>query len=151
MSRAQRGYQPRHAEASVLHTVIQEQLGDFLQAAADRADGAGLPEFIAREFREFLTCGARTRVMLSTLHGGSPGHDPNLTRHSYVPFDAQEADHSSHSSRAHFDRCRVGRAGRRSKAGQGEICAGHWSGVAGILGSDRLAEPAGVAQQRLCG
>ncbi|MDO8475833.1 MAG: hypothetical protein Q7W02_06480 [Candidatus Rokubacteria bacterium] len=26
-------------------------------AAADRADGAGLPEFIAREFREFLTCG----------------------------------------------------------------------------------------------
>jgi hypothetical protein len=32
-------------------------LDDFLRAAADRADGAGLPEFIAREFREFLTCG----------------------------------------------------------------------------------------------
>ena len=27
-----------------------------LRAAADRADGAGLPEFVAREFREFLTC-----------------------------------------------------------------------------------------------
>jgi hypothetical protein len=25
------------------------------RVAADRADGAGLPEFIAREFREFLT------------------------------------------------------------------------------------------------
>jgi hypothetical protein len=29
----------------------------FLQAAADRADGAGLPPFIAHELREFLTCG----------------------------------------------------------------------------------------------
>jgi hypothetical protein len=41
----------------VLHGVIQDHLDDFLRAAADRADGAGLPEFIAREFREFLTCG----------------------------------------------------------------------------------------------
>jgi hypothetical protein len=41
----------------VLHGVIREHLDDFLRAAADRADGAGLPEFIAREFREFLTCG----------------------------------------------------------------------------------------------
>jgi hypothetical protein len=30
-------------------------LDGILSAAADRA---GLPEFIAREFREFLTCGA---------------------------------------------------------------------------------------------
>ncbi len=41
----------------MLHGVIREHLDDFLRAAADRADGAGLPEFIAREFREFLTWG----------------------------------------------------------------------------------------------
>jgi len=44
-------------EAGVLHGVIREHLDEFLRAAADRADGAGLPEFITREFREFLTCG----------------------------------------------------------------------------------------------
>ncbi len=57
MDRARERYQPRHAEASVLHAVIRDHLDDFLRAAAARADGAGLPEFIAREFREFLTCG----------------------------------------------------------------------------------------------
>jgi hypothetical protein len=41
----------------VRHGVIRDHVDDFLRAAADRADGAGLPEFIAREFREFLTCG----------------------------------------------------------------------------------------------
>lgn len=41
----------------MLHIVIRHHLDDFLRTAADRADGAGLPEFIAREFREFLTCG----------------------------------------------------------------------------------------------
>ncbi|MBM2849512.1 MAG: hypothetical protein HW418_2454 [Anaerolineales bacterium] len=50
-------YRPRTAEASVLHLIIRQHLEDFLSAAADRADGAGLPEFITREFREFLTCG----------------------------------------------------------------------------------------------
>jgi hypothetical protein len=57
MGFARRSYQPRHAEASVLHIVIREHLDNFLRAAADRADGAGLPAFVAREFREFLTCG----------------------------------------------------------------------------------------------
>src|SRR5713101_1968522 len=57
MGRASERYQPRHAEASVLHGVIRDHLDEFLRAAADRADGAGLPEFTTREFREFLTCG----------------------------------------------------------------------------------------------
>ena len=57
MGCAQRSYPPRHAEASVLYRFIPEHLDDLLRAAADRAAGAGLPEFIAREFREFLTCG----------------------------------------------------------------------------------------------
>jgi hypothetical protein len=50
-------YRPRSAEASLLHLVIRQHLDDFLRAAAARADGARLPEFIAREFREFLACG----------------------------------------------------------------------------------------------
>ena len=41
----------------MLHRVIRDHVDDFLRAAAERADGAGLPEFVAREFREFLTCG----------------------------------------------------------------------------------------------
>ena len=41
----------------MLHGVSREHPDDFLRAAADRADGTGLPAFIAREFREFLTCG----------------------------------------------------------------------------------------------
>ena len=57
MARDHAMYRPRHAEASVLHAVIRQHLEDFLRTAADRADGAGLPEFIAREFREFLPCG----------------------------------------------------------------------------------------------
>ena len=43
-------------EAGVLHEVIRDHLDEFLRAAVDRADGTGLPEFITREFREFLTC-----------------------------------------------------------------------------------------------
>ena len=59
-------YRPRNAESSVLHVVILQHLEDFLRAAADRADGAGLPGFVAREFREFLTCGV-------LAHGSCPG------------------------------------------------------------------------------
>ena len=57
MALAHAEYRPRHAEASVFHLVIRQHLDEFLRAAADRADGAGLPEFVVREFREFLTCG----------------------------------------------------------------------------------------------
>jgi hypothetical protein len=41
----------------VLYTVIAEHLDGFLRATADRGDGSGLPAFVEREFREFLTCG----------------------------------------------------------------------------------------------
>ncbi len=73
MDCARRSYQPRHMEAGVLHEVIRDHLDEFLRAAVDRADGAGLPEFISREFREFLTCGvlahgfARGRQWVLTL------------------------------------------------------------------------------------
>jgi len=72
MRRARERYQPRHAEASVLHGVIRDHLDDFLRAAADRADGAGLPEFIARECREFLTCGVLAHGLARVA--GTGGH-----------------------------------------------------------------------------
>jgi hypothetical protein len=50
-------YRPRDAEHSVLHQVVREHLEPFLRAAAEAGDGVGLPQFVEREFREFLTCG----------------------------------------------------------------------------------------------
>ena len=54
-------YQPRDAQGSILHRVVRENLETFLREAADRTDGGGLPRFVEREFREFLTCGALGR------------------------------------------------------------------------------------------
>src|SRR5438034_1642698 len=47
--------------STVLHRVVRENLETFLREAADRTDGGGLPRFVEREFREFLTCGALGR------------------------------------------------------------------------------------------
>src|SRR5437870_13835267 len=48
-------YRPRDAEHTVLHQVIAEHLEAFLGAVTEAGDGAGLPQFVEREFREFLT------------------------------------------------------------------------------------------------
>jgi transposase-like zinc-binding protein len=50
-------YRPRDAEYTVLHQVIAEHLEAFLGVVAEPGDGAGLPQFVEREFREFLLCG----------------------------------------------------------------------------------------------
>ena len=50
-------YRPRDAEHTVLHRVIGEHLEAFLREAAEAGDGVGLPQFVEREFREFLMCG----------------------------------------------------------------------------------------------
>ncbi len=50
-------YRPRDAEHTVLHQVIALHLEVFLDAVAEAGDGAGLPQFVEREFREFLLCG----------------------------------------------------------------------------------------------
>jgi hypothetical protein len=47
-------YRPRDAEHTVLHQVIAEHLEAFLRAVAAAGDGAGLPQFVEREFRDFL-------------------------------------------------------------------------------------------------
>ena len=50
-------YRPRDAKHTVLHQVISEHLESFLHATAEAGDGVGLPQFVEREFREFLLCG----------------------------------------------------------------------------------------------
>ena len=50
-------YRPRDAEHTVLHQVVAEHLEAFLDAVAEAGDGVGLPQFVEREFREFLLCG----------------------------------------------------------------------------------------------
>src|SRR3970282_2229017 len=52
-----RVYRPRDAEHTVLHQVIALHLEAFLDAVAEAGDGAGLPQFVEREFRECLLCG----------------------------------------------------------------------------------------------
>jgi hypothetical protein len=50
-------YRPRDAEHTVLHQVVAEHLEAFLGAVAAAGDGAGLPQFVEREFRDFLLSG----------------------------------------------------------------------------------------------
>ena len=50
-------YQPREAEATVLHQVVKEHLATFVEDASRRSDGAGLPRFVERELSRFLECG----------------------------------------------------------------------------------------------
>ncbi len=56
-----RAYVPRTADQSVLHALVREHLETFLAETAERSDGAGLPAFVVREFREFLGCGVLAR------------------------------------------------------------------------------------------
>ena len=57
MACAEPVYRPRDAEHTVLHQVVAEHLDAFLRAAVEAGDGVGLPQFVEREVREFLTCG----------------------------------------------------------------------------------------------
>ena len=75
-------YRPRDAEHTVLHQVIGEHLEVFLGAAAEASDGAGLPPFVEREFREFLLCGV--------FEAGVPRFRcEGCWREPVVPFEAE--------------------------------------------------------------
>src|SRR5262249_20882732 len=50
-------YVRRQPEDTVLHQVVREHLETFLAEARLRGGGEGLPRFVERELREFLTCG----------------------------------------------------------------------------------------------
>ena len=50
-------YIRRHPEQSLLRTIVAEHLESFLADARRRGGGDGVPAFVERELREFLTCG----------------------------------------------------------------------------------------------
>jgi ribosomal protein S27E len=54
-------YEPRATAGTVLHHVVRTHLERFLAETAAATDGAGLPRFIEREFRDFLGCGQLER------------------------------------------------------------------------------------------
>ena len=64
-------YRPRDAEHTGLHQVIALHLEAFLDAVAEAGDGVGLPQFMEREFPEFLACGVFVIAIL---------HDPVVIR-----------------------------------------------------------------------
>jgi len=75
-------YRPRDAEHTVLHQVISEHLEPFLREAAEAGEGVGLPQFVEREFREFLTCGAFE-------HGFARFRCEGCAREHLVPFSCK--------------------------------------------------------------
>jgi len=77
-------YRPRQPERGVLHTVVRTHLETFLREAARRADGAGLPQFVEQEFREFLTCGV-------LAHGFARLRCDTCAEERLVPFSRRPA------------------------------------------------------------
>src|SRR5207244_4441537 len=82
-------YQPRAAEGTVLHRVVRENLETFLREAGHRTDGGGLPRFVEREFREFLTCGALGR-------GFARVRCENCTFERLVPFSCKRRGYAEY-------------------------------------------------------
>jgi len=79
---AQPTYRPRDAEHTVLHAVVRDHLDGFLREASTRGGGGGLPEFVEREFREFLTCGVLT-------HGFARFRCEGCALERFVPFSCK--------------------------------------------------------------
>jgi hypothetical protein len=61
LGRARCTYVRRQPEQTVLHQVVREHLETFLAEARRRGGGEGLPRFVERELREFVTCGVMAR------------------------------------------------------------------------------------------
>ena len=57
----------------------------FLGAVAEAGDGAGLPQFVEREFREFLTCGVFE-------HGVARLQCEGCRREHLVPFSCKRRE-----------------------------------------------------------
>ena len=65
-------YTPRTPTTGVLYDVVRGHLHTFLATVADRTDGAGVPGFVAREFRKFLGCGRLSRGFARVRCGEPP-------------------------------------------------------------------------------
>ena len=50
-------YRRREPEKTVLHHVVRENLSTFLERAAERSGGRGLPTYVRQEFERYLDCG----------------------------------------------------------------------------------------------
>jgi hypothetical protein len=57
LGRARNTFVRRHPEDRVLHQLVREHLETFLAEVRARNGGDGLPRFVERELREFLSCG----------------------------------------------------------------------------------------------
>ena len=75
-------YRPRAAEHTVLHQVVAEHLENFLASVAEAGDGEGVPQFVEREFRKFLTCGVFE-------HGVARFRCEGCGREHLVPFSCK--------------------------------------------------------------
>src|SRR5262249_42780194 len=70
------------AEHTVLHQVVAEHLEAFLASVAEAGDGVGVPQFVEREFRKFLTCGVFE-------HGVARFRCEGCGREHLVPFSCK--------------------------------------------------------------
>jgi hypothetical protein len=51
-------YRPRRPERTVLHAVVREHLETWLALKQEgELEGPGVPAFVERDFRKYLTCG----------------------------------------------------------------------------------------------
>ena len=66
----------------MLYAVIRDHLDGFLREASTRGGGDGLPEFVEREFREFLTCGI-------LAHGFARFRCEGCAFERFVPFSCK--------------------------------------------------------------
>jgi hypothetical protein len=57
MTPAAATYEPRDPSRTVLYQVIAEHLETFLASLDDDPDAKGLPDYVQREFYEYLQCG----------------------------------------------------------------------------------------------
>ena len=57
-------YEPRDPSSAVLYKVIAEHLETFLASLHDDPDAKGLPDYVQREFYDYLQCGILARGFL---------------------------------------------------------------------------------------
>ena len=75
-------YEPRDPTHSILYHLVQDHFETFRAHAASLRDGEGLPRFVEREFREFLTCECLA-AGFARFHCDACGHD------RLVPFSCK--------------------------------------------------------------
>jgi Transposase zinc-binding domain len=75
-------YEPRRPAQQVLHQIVLAHFETFRAQAASLRDGEGLPRFVEREFREFLTCGCLA-AGFARFYCDACGHD------RLVPFSCK--------------------------------------------------------------